>query len=63
VQTFTAEDRWKGGISAFVPIAPHKRIVGVGRAMHIFEYQKLENPEVGTRGRRGGEKPSATSRA
>ena len=46
VQTFTAEDRWKGGISAFVPIAPHKQILGVGRAMHIFEYQKLENPEL-----------------
>lgn len=46
VQTFTVEDRWKAGISRFVSVYPHKELLAVGRAIHTFQYQHLDNPEL-----------------
>ena len=46
VQTFTVEDRWKAGISRFVSVYPRKELLAVGRAIHTFQYQHLDNPEL-----------------
>jgi len=46
VQTFTCEERWKTGISRFVSLPRHKKLMAVGRAVHTFEYQHLDNPDL-----------------
>ena len=43
MQTFTGESLHP---SSFVSVTPHKRIVTSGRKFHIFDYEKLANPEL-----------------
>ena len=47
MQTFSKEDEGTtAAISSFVNLPKKQRIVIGGRKMHIFDYQKLENPEL-----------------
>ena len=46
VQVFRTEEKSGGQLNGFVTIAATKRIAGVGRCLHFFDYEKIEKPEL-----------------
>eukprot|EP00520_Triparma_pacifica_P014822 CAMPEP_0118634720 /NCGR_PEP_ID=MMETSP0785-20121206/1698_1 /TAXON_ID=91992 /ORGANISM="Bolidomonas pacifica, Strain CCMP 1866" /LENGTH=682 /DNA_ID=CAMNT_0006525715 /DNA_START=109 /DNA_END=2154 /DNA_ORIENTATION=+ len=46
VQSFKAEESQKGELKGFANVRSNKMLVACGRAMHIFDYEKIEKPEL-----------------
>ena len=46
VQTFKTEEKRNSYFCGFVSIHSSKRLIGVGRKMNYFDYEKIERPEL-----------------
>jgi len=46
VQSFKVEEARTGKVKSFTTVLSSKRIVACGRVMHLFDYEKIEKPEL-----------------